>query len=358
MAATGAGAIYDLVSWAKTRDPDFKSAAIAELLNQSNEMVQDMVWLEANMPTAHRITQRTALPTTYTRQLNQPVQVSRGQTAQVDEGMAIFEAWAEYDNSLLKLWADQGMFLYNQSMGFMESITQSWAQNFWYGNPSSDPTQFLGMSTRYASGVASSYANAQNVINGGGAVESVNTSLWLITHAPMALHGTFPKGSAAGIQHFVKADQVIQGAIGGSGAGLAGTRLLAHQEQWQWNAGLALWDWRWCGRLANINVNNLVNATGATDLTNGMIDLMYRVPSIATPPSTTGNPMSSIAIPGRQVFYCNRTVRAALHKQMLNKTNNQLTMEDWYGRKVIHFMGIPVRNSDQLLNTEALVSFA
>jgi hypothetical protein len=53
------------------------------------------------------------------------------------------------------------------------------------------------------------------------------------------------------------------------------------------------------------------------------------------------------------VFYCNRRVRAALHKQMLNKTNNQLSMEDWYGHKVIHFAGIPVRNIDQITNTEA-----
>ncbi len=26
---------------------------------------------------------------------------------------------------------------------------------------------------------------------------------------------------------------------------------------------------------------------------------------------------------------------------MLNKTNNQLTMMDWYGQKVMAFMGIP-----------------
>lgn len=352
MAATTANAVYDLVSWAKTRNPDFSVAAvIAELLNQSNEMVQDMVWLEANMPTGHRITQRTALPTTYTRQLNQAVQVSRGQTAQVDEGMAIFETWAEYDADLLKLWGDKGAFLYMQSMAYMESITESWAGNFWYGDPSTNATQFLGMAPRYASLTSTTAANAQNVINGGGSTASAQTSLWLVTHAPHALHGIFPQGSAAGIQHFVNSDVVLQGTTG-----VGGTRLRAHQEQWQWKAGLALWDWRWCGRICNIDVANLTNQTGATDLTEAMVDLLYRVPSIATPPSTTGNPMSSIAIPGRQVFYCNRTVRAALHKQMLNKTNNQLTMEDWYGRKVIHFMGIPVRNSDQILNTEAVVS--
>lgn len=348
-AALVSNAVYDLVSWAKTRDPSFQTAMIAQLLNQSNEQVQDMVWLEANMPTSHRITQQTALPTTYTRQLNAPVQVSRGQTAQVDEGMSMFETWAEYDKKLLELWGDQGQFLYQQSLGFMESITEKWSNDFWYGDPSADPTQMLGMAPRYATVNTATAANAQNVIDGGG-TGSDNTSVWLATHAPNALHGIFPKGSPAGISHEVYPDTVVQGTTG-----IGGTRIAVHQEKWCWQSGLALWDWRWCGRLANIDVSDLRNQAGATDLTEGMIDLMYRLPSIASPPSTTGNPQTSLAIPGKRVFYCNRTVRAALHKQMLNKTNNQLHMMDWFGQKVMAFMEIPIRNSDQLRNTEARV---
>lgn len=350
MAATGASNTYDLISWAKTRDPDFKSAMIAELLNQSNEMVQDMVWLEGNLPTGHRITQRTALPITYTRSINQPVQVSRGQTAQIDEVTSIMETWAEYDKDLISLWSDEAQFLYYQSLAYYESITEKWGGLFWYGDPSTDGTQFLGMAPRYASLTASTAANAQNVLDGGGS-GSVNTSLWLITHAPYSMHGIFPKGTPAGINHQVNENVVIQGTTG-----IGGTRLLGHQERWQWKAGIALWDWRWCVRIANIDVTNLRSQVGATDLTENMVKALYLTPSIATPPSTTGNPQTSIAIPGKQVFYCNRTVRSALHLQMLNKTNNQLTMEDWYGRKVLHFMGIPVRNSDQLLNTEATVA--
>lgn len=347
---TQSNTVYDLVSWAKSRNPDFGEAVIAELLNQSNEQVQDMLWMEGNLPTGHRITQRTGLPTTYTRQLNQAVSVSRGQTAQIDETIAYFETWAEYDVKLLSLWADKGGFLYQQSLGFMESITEKWSRTFIYGDPSVDATQFLGLAPRYSTVNTSNAANAVNVIDGGG-TSTVNTSMYLVTHAPHALHGFFPKGSAAGIQHFINEDVVIQGTTG-----VGGTRMRGHQEQFTWDAGIALWDWRWCGRIANIDTTNLKNQTGATDLSEAMIDLTYRIPSISTPPSTTGNPTSSIAIPGKQVWYCNRTVRAALHKQMLNKTNNQLTMEDWYGRKVMSFMGIPVRNCDQILNNEAQVT--
>lgn len=350
MAATNASNVYDLVSWAKTRDPDFKSAMIAELLNQSNEVVQDMVWMEGNLPIGHQITQRTGLPTTSTRQLNQFVNASRGQTAQLIEGMADFQTWAEYDSDLLDLWADKGSFLYTQMLGYMESITQKWANCFIYGDQATDPTQFDGMATRYSTVSTANAANAQNVIDGGG-TGATNTSVWLITHSPRAMHGFFPKGSVAGIRHRVNPDVVIQG-----GTTMGSGRLMGHQEVWDWKAGIALWNWEWCGRICNIDVPSLRAQSGATDLTEAMIDLWYRLPSIGSPASTTGNPTSSTtSIPGRQVWYCNRATRAALHKQALNKANNSLTIEDWYGQKIPHLLGIPIRNIDQILNTEARI---
>ncbi len=350
MAVLGSNAVYDLVSWAKQRDPDGSMAMIAQLLSQSNEMVSDIIWQMANQPTSHRITQQIALPTTYTRQLNQPVQVSRGQSAQFDETMAIFESWQEIDHQILNLWDDKGQFLFQNSMGYFESMTQKWSNVFWYGDPSSDETQFLGMSPRYATITAANAANAANVVDGGG-TGSDNTSMWLLTYSPRALYGIFPKGSSAGITHNVKDDAVVQGSTG-----MGGTRLAAHQEYWCWNAGIALHDWRWCARLANIDVSDLRNQAGATDLTEGMIDLVARMPSLAMPPVTTTVPGASFAIPGKQTFVCNRTVRTALQKQMLNKTNNQLTETDWYGQKVMSFMGIPIRCSDQLSNAEARVT--
>lgn len=351
MAATSANTVYDFASWAKLQNPTGGHVdMIGELLNQINEPTQDLVYLEGNMPTGHQITQRTGLPTTYTRQLNQPVSVSRGQTAQVTEGMSQFQAWAEYDEDLLKLWSEKQVFLYHQSLAFMESMVQAFNKSLIYGDPSTDPTQFLGLAPRYSTVNTANAASAQNVIDGGG-TGSVNTSLWLVTWAPYAFHCFFPKGSTAGIEHKVKEDAVVQGTTG-----IGGTRMWAHQESWSWKVGAALWDWRWCGRLCNIDTTNLKNQAGATDLTEGMIDLMYRMPSISTPASSTGNPTSNVAIPGKQVFYCNRTVRAALHKQMLNKTNNQLSMEDWYGHKVMTFAGIPIRNCDQITNTEAQVT--
>lgn len=51
-----------LIDWAKRQGPDSKQAKIVELLNQTNEILDDMLFVEANQATGHRTTVRTGLP--------------------------------------------------------------------------------------------------------------------------------------------------------------------------------------------------------------------------------------------------------------------------------------------------------
>lgn len=58
---------------------------------------------------------------------------------------------------------------------------------------------------------------------------------------------------------------------------------------------------------------------------------------------------------GRPVFYCSRTIRSFLRRQILNKNNVNLTFDDVAGKRVLMFDGVPVRKTDALLETEAVV---
>ena len=84
MATIGANALT-LADWAKRLDPQGKVPSIVELLAQTNEILQDMLWVEGNLPTGHRTTVRTGLPTVAWRLLNNGVQPSKSTTAQIDE---------------------------------------------------------------------------------------------------------------------------------------------------------------------------------------------------------------------------------------------------------------------------------
>ena len=60
---------------------------------------------------------------------------------------------------------------------------------------------------------------------------------------------------------------------------------------------------------------------------------------------------------GRPVFYCNRTVRSFLRRQIANKVaQSTLTMDTVAGKRVVAFDDIPVKRCDQILNSESTVS--
>ena len=94
-----AGAVT-LLDFAKSINPDGTTAAVVELLNQTNEVLDDMLWIEGNLPTGHRSTIRTGLPTVVWRQLYGGVPPSKSVRAQVDDSCGMLEARSEVDKDI------------------------------------------------------------------------------------------------------------------------------------------------------------------------------------------------------------------------------------------------------------------
>ena len=96
-----------LIDIAKSFGPDGKVAQVAELLNQSNEILSHLPFIEGNLPTGNMTTQRTALPTVYKRSLNRGVPASKSKTKQIVDTCTLFEAHSKVDSKLLKLMNDR-----------------------------------------------------------------------------------------------------------------------------------------------------------------------------------------------------------------------------------------------------------
>jgi hypothetical protein len=320
-----------LADWAKRLDPDGKTAAIVELLSQTNEILQDMVWREGNLPTGHRTTVRTGLPTVAWRLINSGVTPSKSTTAQIDEQAGILEAWSEVDKDLIILNGNEAATRMSEARAFIEAMNQEMASTLFYGNVGLAPEEFTGLAPRYSS---LSAGNATNIIDAGG-TGSDNTSIWLVAWDEETISGIFPKGSKAGLIHEDYGEVTVEVT-----AGLAGQRMRALQERWQWKAGIALKDWRYVVRIANIDVSNLAGGSPAD-----LIDLIENALEII--PNALG----------RQVLYMNRTVGRYLRKQERGdvSTGGGITFENVEGRRVMDFGGTPVRRVDAILNTEARV---
>lgn len=128
-----AGAVT-LLDFAKSIDPDGKTATVVELLNQTNEILTDMMWLEGNQPTGHRSTIRTGLPTSVWRQLYQGVPASKSTRAQVDDTCGMLETRAEVDKDIAELNGNTSEFRLSEAQAFLESMNQTMASSLFYGD--------------------------------------------------------------------------------------------------------------------------------------------------------------------------------------------------------------------------------
>lgn len=330
--ALGAGTIT-LADWAKRLDPNGKVPTIVELLNQTNPILEDMNFLEGNLPTGHRTTVRTGLPSVFWRLLNQGVQPSKSTTAQIDEQAGMLEAWSEVDKDLALLNGATSEFRLSEAKPFLEAMNQEFARVLFYGNGSVNPEQFNGLSVRYSLSTA---PNGSHVIKAGG-VGADNASIWLIVWGENTVTGIFPKGSKAGLIHEDRGEQIIMGSTG-----LGATRMVALVDHFQWKGGIALKDWRYAVRICNIDISDLSTGSAAALITL-MTKAIHRIPSLSM---------------GRPVFYMNRTLSTNMDIQERAdiKTGGGLTYDNVAGKPVLTFRGIPIRETDALLETEALVA--
>jgi len=330
--ATGALTLSD---WAKRLDPNGKVPTIVELLAQTNEILDDMLFVEGNLPTGHRTTVRTGLPTVAWRLLNQGVAPSKSTTAQIDEQAGSLEAWSEVDVKLAALNGNVKAFRASEASAFIEAMNQEMAQTLFYGNAGTAPEEFTGLAPRYAS--ISGATNGSHVISGSGS-GSDNSSVWLIVWGEQTVHGIFPKGSKAGLQHKDFGEETVE-----TTAGVGGNRMRAYREQFTWDCGIALRDWRYVVRICNLDISNLVAKSSAADLQELMIKSTYKVPSLKQ---------------GRAAFYMNRTCAEMLDIQRRDdvQTGGSLAYDVVDGKRVMKFRGVPIRICDQLTEAEATIS--
>ena len=327
------GTKNNLLDIAKRLDPDGKIAKIVELLSQMNEILDDIPFKEANEITSHLTTVRTGLPSVYWRLLNSGVQPSKSTTAQIKEGIGMLEAWSVCDVKLALLSGNEKAYRLSEATAFLEAMNQEAAQTIFYGNSSTSPEEFNGLAIRYSS---LSATNAQNIINGLGA-GSDNSSVWLVCWGEQTVHGIFPKGSKAGVDHKDLGIQVEQNANGVTGA-----QMEVYKEKFSWDLGIALKDWRYVVRICNIDISNLSGGSAA-DLTELMIRATHRLPNKNM---------------GKCVFYMNRTVFQYLDIQrrtdVIAGGGLDYAMVD--GKAVYSFRGMPVKIVDSLLETESTVA--
>lgn len=321
-----------LLDLARRTDPDGKIADIVEILNQTNEILEDMVWIEGNLTTGHRSTIRTGLPAPTWRKLYGGVQPTKSTTAQITDNTGMLEAYAEVDKALADLNGNSAEWRLSEETPHIEGMSKEIAETIFYGNEGTEPEAFTGLSPRFNDEAA---ANADNIIQGGG-TGTDNASIWLCVWGPNTGHGIVPKGSQAGLQMKDLGEVTIENVDG------AGGRMQAYRSHYRWDAGLTIRDWRYFVRIANIDRSALTtDASTGANLPNLMFEALDRLPNMN----------------GRSAFYMDRGILTKLRQQTAAAVKQSaLTVEQVGGVPVTSFQQVPIRRVDVLSGDEALVS--
>lgn len=311
-------------------DPQNRIAQIIELLNEQNDILNDVPWIEANGITGHQTTVRTGLPTPAWKKLNYGVNPTKSRTAHITDAIGHLYQVAEIDKDLAELNGLKAEWMLSEHLPFLEAMNQEFVSTMIYGNEGTDPAEFTGLSIRYSD---QSAENGDHILTSAATPDSTdNTSIWLIGWGANTVHGIYPKGSTAGIS-----DQDF-GLVALENQGATGLRGQGYRRDYSWKCGLSVRDWRYIVRIQYDLEDVIPAATSGPDLIILMSKAIRRIPSLGL---------------CRPVFYGNRDSLDALDGQMNYGGRMQYNnVKDAAGQEVMGFRGIPVRRCDAILSTE------
>ena len=119
-----------------------------EILNETNDVLEDMVFVEANGITFHKISVRNGLPTATWRTLYKGVKPSTSSTTEVDESIGMLESRSLIDQKMLEFNNNSAAWLAAEQKPFKEAMSQEMALTLWYNDGIIHSKRFMGFAPR------------------------------------------------------------------------------------------------------------------------------------------------------------------------------------------------------------------
>jgi hypothetical protein len=312
---------------------------IVEVLETTEEWLQDAIWLPANQAMSHVTTQRTSVPAGTWRAINEGVSPEASSTKQIEEGIGILEAYSRVDKLLAELSSNPNEFRSGEDKAFIQGLAQELSKVMFnaahsgatltiYGDITEDAARFNGLPARL---------NAMalpTVYDGGANTTTDDTSIYVVQWGPDKVHMCYPKGSPTmGVVHENLGEQTIDVTT------TAGTPLLmqALVSHFKIHAGLVVRDDRCIRRIANIRStytsgNTMTFASSTSEIHHRMIEALNAMPYQGA---------------GAKI-YAGLNVKTQMDIFAVDKTNVNYTIDNFSGKPVTLFRGVPIRRVDAI----------
>lgn len=336
MAVVGSSFV-DMLDVIKQRGPDGKATSeVINLLSELTPVFRGGWHAPCNDGKEYQHNIRVGLPTVAWGRLYKGIPQSKSGFAQVKDTTGFVEGRSTIDTRLLKLHpGEENTIRMNESDGFLEAMAQEFETGFFYHDTETAPEKFKGLAARYNT-ISTSGAGRQ-IIDAGG-TGSDNTSVWFVTWGNKYTSLIHPEGSDMGVEHEDHGKQRVLDANGNA--------YYAEEHTWTLHVGAAVGDWRYNARIANIDVSDL--ASGNVDMYKFMRKAYYRLKNRTNPAGT-------------RAIYMNAEVLEYLDAANTNAgggTDNYVRLKkmELDGQEVDSYRGVPILESEAILNTEARVT--
>lgn len=293
---------------------------LANELTKKIPALVDAPLKEANDLFSHREGKVVTLPTVSKRGLNEGINPSAAQTVPITWEMTILEDLSEIDELALDGVKDKAGQRDQEDVLHLESMSQEFGRQFFYGDHSTDIKELNGLATLY------NLLALDNVAGCGGSGGDT-TSLFFVQWGFDGVYLFYPRG-----HENVGVEQIDKGLTRCLDA--TGKVLYKWVTQFKFRWGLGVKDDRCVQRITNIE------SAGAANLLDEdlMIAAYNRLPN-----------------PTKAVIYCNGTSKTQLDIIAKDKPTLVHTEKDPFGRPVLYFWDVPIKKFDSILNTEAAV---
>ena len=295
---------------------------IAELMNEKNEMLDDLQFIEASNVTTHRTTQRTGLARGDWRMYNQGVGNAVTSTRQIDEDVATLAIYSEVDRQLAQQSGNPSAFRQQEDTGITEGLSQQMAETMIYGDRKTNPAMFTGLAARRPEW---SHPQVYDV----GGTGSDLTSIYLVQHGTRKFHGIYPKGNPrVGIDVRDHGEQTATDENG--------MKLQVYRTEFMWSVGIVERDPEAIVRLVNVPTDVGTDYDQMKKWEYALIEALNHMPDR-----------------GRgAVIYGNKDILTQADIKAMDKGNVQYSSTEIFGREVTTFRGTPMRLVEQILSTE------
>lgn len=313
---------------------------VAEVLNETNDVIQDAIVQQANDITSHVVARRTALPTPTWVKVGNGWNASVGRLQQARETIGQMKARYQCPEDVMRLQPNPAKYRSQQERAYLEAMGQEFANTLVAGSTSGEPPEeFDGLMCRYntLSTTEAAYVADNGATSGTG---STITSIWFIQWKPGAVYLIYPRNAEGG--GIKKRDKGLVYTLADNSSNTPTTeynnnQLWAYITEFSWDVGLCIEDVRCVKRLANISTSSSTDSNTLDE------DKIIEV-------------RNNFKTPGTIYMYCNETTFTQLQILAKDKSNVHWPPENPFGKPQMYFLDMPVRRLDAIPTTETVVT--